>query len=70
MSPQLPPELQVGQPCTWQTKVIKVAALIVQSTRRIIVKIAAHWPWWDVYQAVAARVVAFNPGPALCPVSS
>jgi hypothetical protein len=69
-SEQLPQELQVGQPCTWQTKVIKVAAVIVQSTRRIVVKIAAHWPWWEAYQAVAARAVAFNPRPTLCPPSS
>ncbi len=30
-----------GQPCTWRTLVIKVAAVIVQSTRRVLVKLAA-----------------------------
>jgi hypothetical protein len=60
-SPQLPQELQVGQPCTWQTKVIKVAAIIVQSTRRVVVKVAANWPWWPMYQAVAARSLSFKP---------
>ena len=47
-SPQLPQELQVGQPCTWQTLVIKVAAIVVQSTRRVVVKVAANWPWWPM----------------------
>jgi Transposase DDE domain group 1 len=43
---QILPEVQrVGQPCAWRTHVIKVAAVIVQSTRRILVKPAAHWPW-------------------------
>jgi hypothetical protein len=63
-SPQLPPALQVGQPCTWRTAVIKVAAIVVQTTRRIVVKIAAHWPWWPTYEAVAARSLSFIPTPA------
>src|SRR5580658_8013320 len=45
----LPQVLRVGQPCTWRTHVIKVAAVIVQSTRRILVKLASHWPWWKMY---------------------
>jgi len=59
----LPPLLQVGQPCTWRTHVIKVAAVIIQTTRRIIVKLAAHWPWWPIYQSVVNRSlnVAFGP---------
>ena len=57
--------LQSGQPCTWQTTLIKVAAIVVQTTRRIVVKVAANWPWWPIYQAVAARALSFNPTPAL-----
>jgi hypothetical protein len=53
--PQLPEVLRKGQPCTWRTLVIKVAAVIMQSTRRVLVKLAGQWPWWDLYQAVAAR---------------
>ncbi len=41
---ELPEVLRKGQPCTWRTQVIKVAAEIVQSTRRVLVKIAANWP--------------------------
>jgi hypothetical protein len=69
-SPLVPQVLQVGQPCTWQCKLIKVAAVVVQTTRRIVVKIAANWPYWSIYQSVAARAVAFNAGPVLCPVPS
>jgi hypothetical protein len=59
----LPDLLRVGQPCTWRTHVIKVAAVIVQSTRRILVKLAAHWPWWPPYQAVGNRSLNFSCGP-------
>jgi hypothetical protein len=52
---QLPEVLRKGQPCTWRTLVIKVAAVIVQSTRRVLVKLAGQWPWWHMYQSVAAR---------------
>jgi hypothetical protein len=59
----LPEVLRVGQPCTWRTHVIKVAAVIVQSTRRILVKLAAHWPWWPLYQAAGKRSLNFSCGP-------
>jgi hypothetical protein len=59
----LPEVLRVGQPCTWRTQVIKVAAVIVQSTRRIVVKLANHWPWWTMYQAVGQRALSFSCGP-------
>ena len=58
-SDELPEVLRVGQPCTWRTQVIKVAATIVQTARRIIVKLAANWPWWPMYQSVARRAVSF-----------
>ncbi len=63
-SDQLPQVLQVGQPCTWRTSLIKVAATIVQTTRRIVVRVAAYWPWWPLYQAVAARSLSFIPSAA------
>lgn len=60
---QIPQVLRTAQPCTWRTQVIKVAAVIVQSTRRVLVKLAAHWPWWETYQAVARRSLSFSCGP-------
>ncbi len=59
----LPQVLRVGQPCTWRSQVIKVAAVIVQSTRRILVQLAGHWPWWPMYQAVGVRALNFSAGP-------
>ncbi|MFZ0825783.1 MAG: IS1380 family transposase [Verrucomicrobiia bacterium] len=58
-NPELPEVLRKGQPCTWRTLVIKVAAVVVQSTRRILVKLAAHWPWWKLYQSAANRSIHF-----------
>jgi hypothetical protein len=59
----LPQVLRVGQPCTWRTMLIKVAAVVVQSARRIVVKLAANWPWWPMYQGVAERSLNFWCGP-------
>jgi hypothetical protein len=64
--PDLSPVLRVGQPCTWRLMLIKLAAHIVQSTRRIVVKLAAQWPWWPMYQSVATRALftlAFTSSP-------
>ena len=66
----LPQVLQVGQPCTWQTKLIKVAAVIVQSTRRIVVKVAGNWPFWPIYQTVSSRVQGVCIAATLCVPSS
>jgi hypothetical protein len=62
-SDQLPELLRVGQPCTWRLRLIKVAAEIVQTTRRIVVKLAANWPWQHLYESVAARALAFTSSP-------
>lgn len=64
-SEQIPQVLQTAQPCTWQTTLIKVAAVVMQTTRRVVVKVAANWPWWPTYQAVAARSLSLAPIPAL-----
>jgi hypothetical protein len=65
--PQLPKVLRAGQPCTWRTMVIKVAAEITITTRRVIVRLAAQWPWWKMYSAVARRISEFNPQISLSP---
>lgn len=59
----LPEVLRVGQPCTWRTHLIKVAAVVVQSARRIVIKLASNWPWWTLYQRVAQRSLNFSCGP-------
>lgn len=53
----LPEVLRKGQPQTWRTHVIKVAALIVQTARRIVVKLSSGWPWWPLYRAAGQRAL-------------
>jgi hypothetical protein len=43
-----------GQPCTWRLLLIKVAAEIVVSTRRILVRLSSSWPFLDHYRHVCA----------------
>ncbi|HXY78823.1 MAG TPA: IS1380 family transposase [Candidatus Acidoferrales bacterium] len=38
-----------GQPCTWRSLLIKVAAEVVVSSRRILVRLSASWPYLDWY---------------------
>jgi hypothetical protein len=58
--PRLPELLVAGQPGTWRTCVIKVAAQVVQTTRRIIVRLAGQWPWWPLYRAASSRALNFQ----------
>lgn len=60
---RLPELLIAAQPCTWRTHLIKVAAQVVQTTRRIIVRLAVQWPWWPMYKAATKRALAFMSSP-------
>ena len=63
----VPQALRVARPQTWRTRVIKVAAAVVQTTRRVVLRLAAQWPHWDDYLAVARRALAIRalaPGPS------
>ena len=51
-----------GHPCTWRTRLIKVAAEIVVRARRIVVRLAGSWPYLSHYRQVAAAVLAFCGG--------
>jgi hypothetical protein len=50
-----------GHACTWQTRLIKVAARIVTTTRRVRVQLSATWPYWNHYQAVSQAILGFSP---------
>jgi len=52
---QVPEVLRRGQPGTWRSRLIKVAATVTQSCRRIVVTLAGQWPFAEFYQAVARR---------------
>lgn len=47
-----------GQPCTWRTRLVKVAALVYESTRRVIVRLSSSWPYLGHYRQVSQRVLA------------
>lgn len=47
-----------GQPWTWRTLLIKVAARVVVSTRRVVVLLSSSWPHVDYYRHVSAHVAA------------
>ena len=49
-----------GHPCTWQTRLIKVAARITESARRVLVELSGSWPYLDHYRRVSEQVLAFS----------
>ena len=49
-----------GQPDTWRTRLIKVAAHITESSRRVVVEISGSWPFLDHYRRVSDCVLAFS----------
>jgi Transposase DDE domain group 1 len=55
-----------GQPCTWRLLVIKVAAEVVVSARRVLVRLSSSWPHLDWYRRVCERLTA---GGLTAPVS-
>jgi hypothetical protein len=50
-----------GQPCTWQTRLIKVAARVTESARRVVVELSGSWPYLEHYCRVSEQVLAFSP---------
>jgi hypothetical protein len=47
-----------GQPCTWRTLLIKVAAEVVVSTRRIVVRLSNTWPHLDHFRHLCQHLAA------------
>ena len=50
-----------GQPCTWRTLLIKVAAEIRVSSRRIVVRLSSSWPYLDWYERVCRFLESLQP---------
>jgi hypothetical protein len=48
-----------GQPCTWRRLLFKVAAEIVVSTRRVMVRLSGSWPFLPFYREVSAAVATY-----------
>ncbi len=51
-----------GQPCTWRSRLIKVAVEVVVSTRRVLVKLASSWPHADNLFRLGRRVALGGSG--------
>jgi hypothetical protein len=49
-----------GQACTWRMRLIKVAARVVQTTRRIVVRLSGSRPHLDHYYRVSEQVLDFS----------
>ena len=56
-----------GHPCTWRTRLIKVAAEITVSTRRILVRLSANWPYLEHYRHVSDAVLHLSSAVPLRP---
>jgi hypothetical protein len=50
-----------GQPCTWRTLLIKVAAEVSSSTRRVVVRLSGSWPHLAHFRNVCARLATASP---------
>jgi hypothetical protein len=55
--------LAEAQPCTWRSLLIKVAAEVIVTTRRIVVRLSTHWPNLDYFQRVCQRLQETHPTP-------
>lgn len=53
--PRVPKDLRAAQPQTWRMRLVKLAACVIESTRRIWVEVASNWPHWDLLRRVAWR---------------
>jgi hypothetical protein len=47
-----------GHPCTWRSLLIKVAAEVMMSSRRILVRLSASWPYLDWYRRLTEFLTA------------
>ena len=46
-----------------ELKLIKVAARVIQSTRRIVIELSSSWPHWDSFVSVSNRAFAPSRAP-------
>ena len=56
-----------GHPCTWQTRLIKVAAQVLVTSRRVLVRLSGSWPYLDHYRRVSDYVLGLSPPTLLKP---
>ena len=49
-----------GQPNTWRTRLIKVAARVRETTRRVHVELSSSWPYLKHFQQVSQQILALS----------
>jgi hypothetical protein len=47
-----------GQPCTWRTRLIKVAAYVFETARRVVVQLSSSWPYLNHFERVSQQILA------------
>jgi hypothetical protein len=45
-----------GQPCTWRSLFVKVAAEVLVSSRRVVVRLSRCWPHLELFRQVCERL--------------
>jgi hypothetical protein len=50
-----------GHACTWRMRLIKVAARVIETTRRIHVRLSGSWPHLDHYRQVSQQILDLSP---------
>ena len=55
--------LAEGFACTWRTRLIKVAAEVITSARRILIRLSGTWPHLDHFERVCRAVLNVGPAP-------
>lgn len=53
----IPVELRTAGPATCCSRLIRMAATVVHTLWRIVVRVAGQWPNWEAFAAVARRAV-------------
>jgi hypothetical protein len=46
-----------GHSCTWRTRLVKVAARVHQTSRRIVIELSASWPYLEHFRKVGQRLL-------------
>jgi hypothetical protein len=46
-----------GHPCTWRTRLIKVAARVRQTSRRVWVELSASWPYLEHFRRISQHLL-------------
>jgi hypothetical protein len=49
-----------GHACTWRMRLVKVAARVIETTRRIVVRLSDSWPYLEDYFRISQQAIALS----------